>query len=76
MATTATKSTGLGYSLPRLDPKLGGRNFNLVAFIRDRDIWVTTMKGYEMRLTFCSEHPDARREALSCGIAEYVMQVG
>ncbi|CAG8609132.1 5158_t:CDS:10 [Paraglomus occultum] len=74
MTTTATKSTILGYSLPRLDPKLGGRNANLIAFIRDRDIWVTTMKGYETRLTFCSENPDARREALSCGIAEYVMQ--
>ncbi|CAG8535283.1 1346_t:CDS:2, partial [Diversispora eburnea] len=55
---------------PRLDPKLGGRNSNLVAFIRDRDIWVTTLNGCETQLTFCGEQD----EALSCGVAEFVMQ--
>jgi hypothetical protein len=73
MTAAAAKPTFCpSYSPPRLDPKLGGRRSNLVAFIRDKDIWVTTMKGHEMRLTFCNEHQD---EALSCGVAEYVMQV-
>jgi len=60
---------------PRLDPKLGGRNHNLVAFIRDRDIWVTTSNGCETQLTFCNVHDPDGTAALSCGVAEFVMQV-
>ncbi|RIA87685.1 hypothetical protein C1645_776774 [Glomus cerebriforme] len=59
---------------PRLDPKLGGRNHNLVAFIRDRDIWVTTSNGCETQLTFCNDHDHDGTAALSCGVAEFVMQ--
>ncbi|CAG8588763.1 9933_t:CDS:2, partial [Cetraspora pellucida] len=59
---------------PRLDPKLGGRNCDLVAFIRDRDIWVTTLNGLETQLTFCNEHDPDGSSALSCGVAEFVMQ--
>ncbi|PKC13325.1 hypothetical protein RhiirA5_372331 [Rhizophagus irregularis] len=59
---------------PRLDPKLGGRNHNLVAFIRDRDIWVTTSNGCETQLTFCNDHDRDGTAALSCGVAEFVMQ--
>ncbi|CAJ0767665.1 2058_t:CDS:2 [Entrophospora sp. SA101] len=59
---------------PRLDPKLGGQNQNLVAFIRDRDIWVSTMNGCETQLTFCNDHDPDGNSALSCGVAEFVMQ--
>ncbi|CAG8493843.1 6885_t:CDS:2 [Ambispora leptoticha] len=62
------------FSPPRLDPKLGGRNNNLIAFIRDRDIWVTTPGGSETQLTFCNEHDPDGTAALSCGVAEFVMQ--
>ncbi|KAF7729659.1 dipeptidylpeptidase [Apophysomyces ossiformis] len=51
------------------DPKLGGQNNDLVAFIRDRDLWVTDFEGHEMQLTFCSSNP-----AMNCGLAEYIMQ--
>ncbi|KAG0175250.1 dipeptidylpeptidase [Apophysomyces sp. BC1015] len=57
------------YQPIRGDPKLGGRNTDLVAFIRDRDIWVTDLEGHEVQLTFCSSNP-----AISCGVAEYLMQ--
>ncbi|CAO3609304.1 unnamed protein product [Cunninghamella echinulata] len=53
----------------RYDPKLGGMNNDLIAFIRYRDIWITTMEGDEVQLTFCSDH-----DSLSCGVSEYVMQ--
>ncbi|CAG8547105.1 8887_t:CDS:10 [Funneliformis caledonium] len=59
---------------PRLDPKLGGHDHNLVAFIRDRDIWVTTPNGCETQLTFCNDHDPDGTAALSCGVAEFVMQ--
>ncbi|KAI9246494.1 hypothetical protein BDA99DRAFT_565521 [Phascolomyces articulosus] len=54
----------------RSDPKLG--NDSLIAFIRNRDIWVVTPDGYEVQLTTCSlQNEDL---TLSCGIVEYVMQ--
>jgi hypothetical protein len=56
----------------RADPKLGGHQH--VAFIRNRDIWVTDFDGYDMQLTFCSENESD--PTLSCGSAEYMMQVG
>ncbi|CAG8434850.1 12884_t:CDS:10 [Ambispora gerdemannii] len=68
-------STSSNFSAPpRLDPKLGGRNNNLIAFIRDRDIWVTTLGGSETQLTFCNDHDPDGSAALSCGVAEFVMQ--
>ncbi|KAG2221893.1 hypothetical protein INT45_012537 [Circinella minor] len=54
----------------RSDPKLG--NNNLIAFIRNRDIWVVTPNGYEVQLTTCSFQTED--PTLSCGTAEYVMQ--
>ncbi|RUS26284.1 dipeptidyl peptidase IV N-terminal region-domain-containing protein, partial [Jimgerdemannia flammicorona] len=56
---------------PRVDPKLGGRHGDLVAFVRHRDIWVSTLQGRETQLTFCSHKDDG---TLSCGVAEFVMQ--
>ncbi|ORX60503.1 hypothetical protein DM01DRAFT_1332653 [Hesseltinella vesiculosa] len=55
----------------RYDPKLGGVRNNLIAFIRERDIWVSDLAGVEMQLTLCS---DQANDALSCGVAEYIMQ--
>ena len=55
----------------RSDPKLG--NNNLIAFIRNRDIWVVTPDGYEVQLTPCSFQTED--PTLSCGTVEYVMQV-
>lgn len=52
----------------RLDPRIGGYNNSLVAFIRDNDIWVSTLEGHEQRLTR-SERPEVAN-----GIAEYIMQ--
>lgn len=57
---------------PRIDPKLGGRNGDLIAFVRNRDIWVSTLSGRETQLTFCSHNLDDG--TLSCGVAEFVMQ--
>ncbi|KAF9422534.1 dipeptidylpeptidase [Podila epigama] len=56
----------------RSDPKLGGANCDLVAFTRDQDIWVMTNDGVETQLTFCSRN--SKKSAISCGIAEFVMQ--
>ncbi|KAI8149797.1 hypothetical protein BJV82DRAFT_584686 [Fennellomyces sp. T-0311] len=58
--------------LTRSDPKLGGSDDNLIAFIRDRDIWVVTHDGYEVQLTACSFQ--TKDPTLSCGTVEYVMQ--
>ncbi|KAI9488724.1 Alpha/Beta hydrolase protein [Zychaea mexicana] len=54
----------------RNDPKLG--NDNLIAFIRNRDIWVVTPDGYEVQLTTCSLQTED--PTLSCGTVEYIMQ--
>jgi hypothetical protein len=56
----------------RSDPKLGGANNALFAFIRNQDIWISDFDGNEVQLTFCSEQLNP---CLSCGVAEYVMQV-
>lgn len=56
----------------RSDPKLGGVSNTLFAFIRNQDIWISDFDGNEVQLTFCSEQPNP---CLSCGVAEYVMQV-
>ncbi|KAI8073066.1 dipeptidyl peptidase IV N-terminal region-domain-containing protein [Gongronella butleri] len=53
------------------DPKLGGIHGDLIAFVRDRDLWVVDFEGNEAQLTFCS---DQANDALSCGTAEYIMQ--
>lgn len=57
----------------RADPKLGGEDNDLIAFIRDRDLWVTTLDGFEVQLTHCSSQTND--PTISCGTAEYVMQV-
>ncbi|CAG8757169.1 1558_t:CDS:2, partial [Acaulospora morrowiae] len=79
-STTDSSSTSVycfspsNSSLPRLDPKLGGCNRDLIAFIRDHDIWVTTPNGCETQLTFHNELDPNGTAALSCGVAEFVMQ--
>ncbi|KAK9722351.1 hypothetical protein K7432_002739 [Basidiobolus ranarum] len=56
---------------PRMDPKIGGRNRDLVAYVKQRDIWVSTMSGQEIQLTFCGNSDDS---GISCGTPEFVMQ--
>lgn len=53
---------------PRLDPTLGGIHHAYIAFIRDRDIWITDYQGQERQLTFSTD------VTVRCGIAEYMMQ--
>ncbi|OZJ03929.1 hypothetical protein BZG36_03610 [Bifiguratus adelaidae] len=55
----------------RSDAKLGGRYTNLIAFVRGRDLWVTSLHGVEMQLTFCNGGDSGY---LSCGTSEFVMQ--
>ncbi|KAI8337734.1 Alpha/Beta hydrolase protein [Chlamydoabsidia padenii] len=69
--STSFGTKELGNSTLRSDPKLGGINNNLIAFIRNRDIWLSDFDGNEIQLTFCSEQPNT---CLRCGVAEYVMQ--
>lgn len=57
----------------RNDAKLGGVNNNLIAFVRNRDIWVATTEGYEIQLTTSSLQRDD--PTLSSGTSEHVMQV-
>lgn len=57
----------------RNDAKLGGVNNNLIAFVRNRDIWVSTTEGYEVQLTTSSLQTDD--PTLSSGTSEHVMQV-
>lgn len=59
--------------LHRSDPKLGGFFNDKVAFLRNRDIWVTDLDGNDTQLTFCSN--DTSDPSLKCGVAEYMMQV-
>ncbi|EPB85276.1 hypothetical protein HMPREF1544_07957 [Mucor circinelloides 1006PhL] len=56
----------------RSDPKLGGFFNDKVAFLRNRDIWVTDLDGNDTQLTFCSN--DTSDPSLKCGVAEYMMQ--
>ncbi|KAI8637275.1 hypothetical protein BD408DRAFT_424779 [Parasitella parasitica] len=56
----------------RLDPQLGGLFHDKIAFIRNRDIWVTDFNGNDTQLTFCSS--DNADPSLKCGVAEYMMQ--
>ncbi|KAI7867503.1 Alpha/Beta hydrolase protein [Spinellus fusiger] len=52
------------------DPKLGGYQHSMVAFIRNNNLWVSTLQGHDIQLTFCTQnHP-----TLNCGTPEYVMQ--
>lgn len=57
----------------RSDPKLGGFFNDRIAFVRNRDIWVTDWNGNDTQLTFCSS--DTSDSSLRCGVAEYMMQV-
>jgi hypothetical protein len=52
-----------------LNPTLGGRKRDLIAFIRHRNLWVTTLDGLEVQLTYSGEN-----EAIMNGVAEYVIQ--
>ncbi|KAK4514934.1 Myblike DNAbinding domain-containing protein [Mucor velutinosus] len=56
----------------RSDPKLGGFFNDRIAFVRNRDIWVTDWNGNDTQLTFCSS--DTSDPSLKCGVAEYMMQ--
>ncbi|ORX99162.1 alpha/beta-hydrolase [Basidiobolus meristosporus CBS 931.73] len=56
---------------PRLDPKLGGRRNDLIAFVRDRDLWTSTLSGEEVQLTYCSQSDDT---TISCGMPEFIIQ--
>ncbi|KAF9581448.1 dipeptidylpeptidase, partial [Lunasporangiospora selenospora] len=75
-ATHSNRSKDTGASMARSDPKLGGANTDLIAFIRDYDIWVMTTEGVETQLTFCSRTKKRSSSAatISCGVAEFVMQ--
>lgn len=57
----------------RSDPKLGGFFNDQIAFVRNRDIWVTDWHGNDTQLTFCAS--DTSDPTLKCGVAEYMMQV-
>ncbi|KAI8393595.1 uncharacterized protein BYT42DRAFT_609376 [Radiomyces spectabilis] len=70
--TTYTKGSDVADRCMRADPKLGGYHNELVAFIRNRDIWVCNLDGCELQLTFCAQDPS--KPAISCGVAEYMMQ--
>lgn len=59
-------------SCERTDPKQGGNHNDMVAFIRERDIWITDFMGNERQLTFCSS--DSQDPTLSCGGVEYMMK--
>ncbi|KAI8977946.1 Alpha/Beta hydrolase protein [Pilobolus umbonatus] len=61
-----------GNTWSRVDPKLGGENNAWIAFIRQRDIWITDTEGNDIQLTFSSLNKDD--PTLQCGIAEYMMQ--
>ncbi|KAJ3217683.1 dipeptidylpeptidase [Clydaea vesicula] len=52
---------------PYFDPKLGG-NTELIAFIKERNLWVATLDGFATQLTFSD------RKTLSFGAPEYVVQ--
>ncbi|KAJ3322764.1 dipeptidylpeptidase [Blyttiomyces sp. JEL0837] len=52
----------------RFDAKLGGSKNDLIAFVRHRNLWVSTVDGFEMQLT-SSPSP-----TISNGVAEYIMQ--
>ncbi|KAI8332948.1 Alpha/Beta hydrolase protein [Choanephora cucurbitarum] len=56
----------------RSNLKLGGHYTHLVAFVRDRDLWLTDLEGNETQLTFCCLNTDD--PTLSCGTADYMMQ--
>ncbi|KAI9477965.1 MAG: hypothetical protein EXX96DRAFT_569098 [Benjaminiella poitrasii] len=56
----------------RMDPKLGGRHHDLVAFVKERDIWVMDFDGHEAQITFSSLN--SSDPTLKCGVAEYMMQ--
>ncbi|ORY06954.1 alpha/beta-hydrolase [Basidiobolus meristosporus CBS 931.73] len=56
---------------PRMDPKIGGRDRDLIAYVKQRDIWVSTLDGQEVQLTFCGNSDDS---SISCGSPEFVMQ--
>ncbi|KAI9274244.1 dipeptidyl peptidase IV N-terminal region-domain-containing protein [Sporodiniella umbellata] len=59
-------------SFERTDPKVGGNQNNMIAFIRERDIWVADFLGNERQLTFCSDNSED--PTLNCGGVEYMMQ--
>lgn len=53
---------------PRMDPKLGGKNMDLISFVRHKDLWVTSLSGQELQLTHSGS------ETLSNGASEFIMQ--
>ncbi|KAJ3107242.1 dipeptidylpeptidase [Phlyctochytrium planicorne] len=55
-------------SVSRVDPKLGGTQGNLIAYVCNRNIWVTSPHGNEVQLT------ERATPHTSNGIAEYIMQ--
>lgn len=55
---------------PRLDPKLGGRQRNLISFIRNQNLWISTLDGVETQLTFTGDN-----NGKSNGLAEFIVQV-
>lgn len=55
----------------RIDPKLN-HDATLIAYVRQRDLWITSVEG-DMRLTFCADQTADRTR--SCGTVEYLMQV-
>ncbi|EDV25262.1 uncharacterized protein TRIADDRAFT_24254 [Trichoplax adhaerens] len=59
-----------------VDPKICPYNSDLVAFIRQNDLWVTSLStGEEKRLTYVNnENQDLKRNPLSAGVPSFVMQ--
>ncbi|KAI8050790.1 hypothetical protein BDF22DRAFT_693416 [Syncephalis plumigaleata] len=54
---------------PRLDPKLGGQRRDLISFIRNHDLWISTLDGIERQLTFSGGD-----NGKSNGLAEFIIQ--
>lgn len=50
---------------------IGGLHHDLIAYVRNRDIWLVTLDGLEARLTISGDTPGC---TISNGLAEYVMQ--
>ncbi|KAJ9081164.1 hypothetical protein DSO57_1017529 [Entomophthora muscae] len=70
-----TKSTGA-----RINPKVGGHDNDLIAFTRDKDIWVCKVENgtIEIPLTTDNIEPlkgnEPERRSIANGVAEYIIQ--
>ncbi|KAI0219176.1 hypothetical protein L0F63_002021 [Massospora cicadina] len=64
----------------RINPKVGGRNNDLVAFVRDRDLWVCKVEDGAHEVTLTADPIEGRHDnepeklSISNGLPEYVIQ--